>query len=240
MPKFDEIAKLIEKRIKDKVYSSSQKLPSEYQFAKEFNASRLTVRKAIQSLIEKQVLVKDPGKGTYVMAGLNKEKIQSGIGGLQSFTEVAKAHGKTAHTKVLEYHLLTNPSVDVMKALKLEDRLNQKVHYLKRIRFWDEMPLTVEEIIIGDGYVQGLHKADFSRSLFSIIEKTTKIAYSRQQIEAVLVTDELAKLLKVKENDPLLKERSITYSADGKPIFLDNSYYRADKYSFDSTLTRLQ
>ena len=83
MPKFDEIAKLIEKRIKDKVYSNSQKLPSEYQFAKEFNASRLTVRKAIQSLIEKQVLVKDPGKGTYVMAGLNKEKIQSGKCGHQ-------------------------------------------------------------------------------------------------------------------------------------------------------------
>lgn len=74
MTKVEEIVKIISERIKSGTYTSRQRLPSEYQLAQEFNVSRLTIRKAIGRLINAKVLVKDPGKGTYVMLGA--EKIQ--------------------------------------------------------------------------------------------------------------------------------------------------------------------
>ena len=64
------------------------------------------------------------------------------------------------------------------------------------------------------------------------------IAYSHQEVEAVLMDPDLAALLDGKKGDPILLVHSVTYTADAKPILYDISYYRADKYSFKSTLTR--
>lgn len=88
---FQDIAEKIAQRVNDGTYVTSQKLPSDYDLAEEFQCSRLTVRKAIDLLISQNILVKERGKGTYVM---KQPKIQSGSGGLQSFTETAKAQGK--------------------------------------------------------------------------------------------------------------------------------------------------
>ena len=92
-PKFKQISAEIEKKIRDGLYVSAQKLPSEYDLA---NCSRLTIRKAIDDLIRKNILVKRHGKGSYVMS---QAKIQSGRAGLQGFTEAAKAYGKKARQK---------------------------------------------------------------------------------------------------------------------------------------------
>ena len=56
----------------------------------------MTIRKAIDDLIRKNILVKRHGKGSYVMS---QAKIQSGRAGLQGFTEAAKAYGKKARQK---------------------------------------------------------------------------------------------------------------------------------------------
>lgn len=97
MAKFEDVANALSRRVRDGVYTTSQRLPSEYDLAKEFDVSRLTVRKAIDLLIRQQLLVKSPGKGTYVMT--YSDKVESGRLGLQGFTEAAKAYGKKVAPK---------------------------------------------------------------------------------------------------------------------------------------------
>ena len=63
MAKFEEVADALSHRVRDGIYTTSQRLPSEYDLAKEFGVSRLTVRKAIDLLIRKQLLVQSPGQG---------------------------------------------------------------------------------------------------------------------------------------------------------------------------------
>lgn len=99
MAKFEDVANELSRRVRDGVYTTSQRLPSEYDLAKEFDVSRLTVRKAIDLLIRQQLLVKSPGKGTYVMT--YSDKVESGRLGLQGFTEAAKAYGKKSRTEVI-------------------------------------------------------------------------------------------------------------------------------------------
>ena len=236
MAKFEDVAAILFKRVQDGIYTPSQRLPSEYDLASEFSVSRLTVRKAIDHLIQQQVLVKSRGKGTYVIA--QSDKVESGRLGLQGFTEAAKAYGKTSRTEVLSFRPLHKVSEEITQALALDDRVNQEVDELVRRRFWDNEPMTVEHVMICHEYVADLTKDDFSGSLFEQIEKSIPIAYSHQEIEAVLMDGELAQLLEGTPGDPLLRVHAITYTADAKPIFYDTSYYRADKYSFKSTLTR--
>ncbi|MBP2057096.1 GntR family transcriptional regulator [Lactobacillus colini] len=239
MTKSQKIADIIKKRIVDGIYSPRQRLPSDYSFAKEFHASRLTVRKAIEQLINEQLLVKDPGKATYVMQK-QSSKVKSGQLGLQSFTEVAKEHHKTIHTKVLELKECNQVSAFVKQKLQLETELNQNVIFLKRIRFWDETPMTLEKIYIPQKYLPNFKEINFHSSLFKILSERLTISYSQEDIDAIPASKSLAEIFDIEDKVPVFKVQSTTYTPDAHPILFDTSYYRADKYSFSATLIRSQ
>lgn len=238
--KFEKVAQSLVERIQQGIYSNMQRLPSEYQLADEYGVSRLTVRKAIEWLVTAKILVKDPGKGTYIMSTNSSNKVESGRMGLQSFTEAAETYGKQSRTQVLDYQPLTQPDQRVEEKLNLRNNPQPEVDELVRRRFWDDDPMTIEDIVILHKYVANHQKNDFKHSLFQILAETVEIAYSNQEIEAIKVDEKLAKLLHVQEGDPILCVHSLTYTADGQPIFYDTSYYRADKYTFKTTLTRLE
>jgi GntR family transcriptional regulator len=231
--KFDEVAAAIEHRIQEGIYVSSQKLPSEYDLAKEFDCSRLTIRKAIDLLIKKNVLVKRRGKGSYVMS---QQKIQSGRAGLQGFTEAAKAYGKTSKTEVISFTKLEEPTDEILAALNVSEA--QTIYEVVRRRILDEEPMTVEKIYLSSEYIEGMSDKDFEQSLFEQIEKKVEIAYSHQEVEAILVGPEMSELLEVPEGNPLLQVHSVTFAIDATPILYDISFYRADRYTFKNTLTR--
>ncbi|KZX39899.1 GntR family transcriptional regulator [Pediococcus acidilactici] len=237
--KFEKVAQSLVERIQQGIYSNMQRLPSEYQLADEYGVSRLTVRKAIERLVT-AILVKDPGKGTYIMSTNSSNKVESGRMGLQSFTEAAETYGKQSRTQVLDYQPLIQPDQRVEEKLNLRNNPQPEVDELVRRRFWDDDPMTIEDIVILHKYVANHQKNDFKHSLFQILAETVEIAYSNQEIEAIKVDEKLAKLLHVQEGDPILCVHSLTYTADGQPIFYDTSYYRADKYTFKTTLTRLE
>ena len=85
----------------------------QYDLALEFGVSRLTVRKAMEDLMTKQIVIKKKGKGTYV---IEQPKIQSGGMGLKSFTE-AEAMGKVGQTRLLNFKKLKGVPEEVVKAL---------------------------------------------------------------------------------------------------------------------------
>ncbi|MDV2911118.1 GntR family transcriptional regulator, LSA1692 subfamily [Pediococcus acidilactici] len=238
--KFEKVAQSLVERIQQGIYSNMQRLPSEYQLADEYGVSRLTVRKAIEWLVTAKILVKDPGKGTYIMSTNSSNKVESGRMGLQSFTEAAETYGKQSRTQVLDYQPLIQPDQRVEEKLNLRNNPQPEVDELVRRRFWNDDPMTIEDIVILHKYVANHQKNDFKHSLFQILAETVEIAYSNQEIEAIKVDEKLAKLLHVQEGDPILCVHSLTYTADGQPIFYDTSYYRADKYTFKTTLTRLE
>lgn len=233
--KFKRVAAVLKQRVEDGIYGTKQKLPSEYDLADEFKVSRLTVRKAIESLIEAQILVKSRGKGTYVM---DTPKVESGRLGLQGFTEASEAYGKKSHTEVLLFKKVLHPSDEVLQALQMKTATKESIYELVRRRYWNDDPMTIEQIYIPETLVAGKSADDFTGSLFAIIEQHEPIMYSNQEIEAMLTDKRIGELMKIPVDSPLLKVQSITYTADAKPIFFDNSYYRADKYRFKTTLVR--
>ncbi|WP_270228011.1 GntR family transcriptional regulator, LSA1692 subfamily [Lactococcus garvieae] len=229
--KFLVVSEEIEKRIEQGTYVSAQKLPSEYDLALEFGVSRLTVRKAMEDLMTKQIVIKKKGKGTYV---IEQPKIQSGGMGLKSFTEAAEAMGKVGQTRLLNFKKLKEVPEEVVKALNNTTELVE----LQRLRLLDDEPMTLEKLYFAEQLITGATGKELTGSLFSIIEKKIEIGYSHQEIEAILATEELAQLLEVKVNSPVFRVHSTAFALDARPILYDISYYRADKYSFKNTLIR--
>ena len=166
---FQEVAQQIAQRVHEGTYVTSQKLPSDYDLAEEFQCSRLTVRKAIDLLIGQNLLVKEKGKGTYVM---KQPKIQSGSGGLQSFTETAKIQGKKTRTEVL--HIETVKELPIEIGQLFGDYAKEPIVYLVRLRYFDDEPMTVENLYVLKRYLQEdtaeLTKAQLESSLYQVIE----------------------------------------------------------------------
>lgn len=67
-PLYEKIEKLLEQRIKDNIYHIDEKLPTESELMKTFNVSRMTIRKALEILVSKQLIKRYPGKGSFISA----------------------------------------------------------------------------------------------------------------------------------------------------------------------------
>ena len=66
MPLYHQVEQLIRYRIATRRYAPGDQIPSEHELRKELNVSRVTVREALRELVRESLLVKVPGKGTYV------------------------------------------------------------------------------------------------------------------------------------------------------------------------------
>lgn len=231
--RFIEIAEELTQRVENKLYTTGQRLPSEYDLAKEFSASRLTIRKAIDLLCQQNILVKEKGKGTYVM---KQGKIHSGENGLVSFTQAAREKGKQATSEILTLEVVETYPIEVTKFFK--DSFKGEVLHLVRRRFLEAEPLVLEEVYVPESFLQGVSKQDLADSLFDLLEKEVEIGYSHQEIEAVGATEDLAKLLAVEKGQALLLVYSLTYSPAGRPLLYSKSFYRGDRCSFENVLVR--
>ena len=68
--KYLEVAEEIKKRIQNDVYSTQEPLPDQEAFAKEFDVSRLTVKKAFDGLERQGLVYKQSGLGTFVTGNI--------------------------------------------------------------------------------------------------------------------------------------------------------------------------
>lgn len=230
---YKQVAKEIEDKVKRGIYVSAQKLPSEAELAQEFNVSRLTVRKAINLLIDKKILVKHPNTGTYVM---NHQKLASGASGLQGFNEVALAKGKTPRTEVIGVFQI---DYDSKLWQELEANPDEQIININRIRYLDDLPMTVEDLYIRQKFLPNdLTEVDFEHSIFDLIEQKIDIAYSHQEIEAVLVDKMMSIAFEIEVGNPMFRATSTVFSVTGVPIMHDISCYRSDEYTFSNTLIR--
>ena len=115
--------------IKDQIASgkltTGDRLMTEFELSQEYNVSRITVRKAIEVLVEENILIKKQGIGTFVA----EKKLTRNVGVFMGFTSNCIQDGKTPSTKLLAAELVKATTVDVKNLdLKLLVYLNSIVH----------------------------------------------------------------------------------------------------------------
>ena len=66
VPLYVQLKEKIEQKISDGEYKPGEKLQTEGEMAKSFGVSIITVRKAVSELVEKGLVEKKQGKGTFV------------------------------------------------------------------------------------------------------------------------------------------------------------------------------
>ena len=93
-PLYRQIQASLKEKITSGVYEEGGLLPSENELCVEFNATRMTVRQALNELVREGYITRQHGKGSTVSAS----RKSLGLLSLKGWTEVVVAsdrHGKT-------------------------------------------------------------------------------------------------------------------------------------------------
>lgn len=226
-----QIRETLRQQIENGQLEPGQKLPAEDELAAQFGVSRMTVRQGISDLIDEGVLYRRRGVGTFV-AQFHVERDHNR---LTNFLETAQAAGFAAEVRLLSREVVP-ARMTVAKALALQE--SEPVIRIQTLRLANGVPITVyDEYVPYRLYPQLLQEDLRSRPAWQILEShgyTIKRAV--QRVEARLADADIANLLEIEENAPILYKHRVIMSEDGAPVELILCHNRGDSYSVIMTL----
>jgi GntR family transcriptional regulator len=204
------------------------RIPSEDELSTQFGVSRMTARKAIDKLVFEGRLYRKQGKGTFVTNSV----MSYGLSTMLSFSKTLRARGYNVTTKVLLQNIVPiTPEIGE----KLHLRETDKLIVIRRLRYIDGRPAAIHTTYLDYKSYYPLLSTDFSKeSLLEMIEKVSgnRVAYSKDQVRAVSVNPQDAKLLEVPAGSPVLLVEGVAYSDDGRPSRFARSFFRGDLFQF--------
>lgn len=225
-PLYVQLMEELETSIRNGVYKPGDKIMTEAEIAREYGVSLITVRKAVGSLMEKGLVVRKQGKGTFV----TKPKYSRNMKKLQSFTEMCEQMGVKPGARVLENRLI---AADKKVADRLGIEPGSNVVYISRLRLADGEPVQVEKSYFPLKYAFLLEEDLNDGSMFECLKEKAgaKVASSEKMIELCRATAEEAALMDVKKGDYLLFVKSTAYDENGEPMYAGIQLINGDRFS---------
>lgn len=225
-PLYVQLMEELETSIRNGVYKPGDKIMTEAEMAREYGVSLITVRKAVGSLMEKGLVVRKQGKGTFV----TKPKYSRNMKNLQSFTEMCEQMGVKPGARVLENRLI---AADKKVADRLGIEPGSNVVYISRLRLADGEPVQVEKSYFPLKYAFLLEEDLNDGSMFECLKEKAgaKVASSEKMIELCRATAEEAALMDVKKGDYLLFVKSTAYDENGEPMYAGIQLINGDRFS---------
>lgn len=227
-PLYRQLQRSLRAAIEQKILAHDDALPAERDLAEEFQISRITVRKAIEGLVNEGLLTRRQGAGTFVTA-----RVEKSFSKLSSFTEDMISRGRTPHS---EWINCSTGTVTPEESLTLGLSPGSPVHRFNRIRFADNEPMALEYSTV-PAFALPARDA-VKTSLYEALEMTGhRPVRALQRLRAVLFTPEQAGLLKVAPRDAGLLIERRGFLPDGRVVEVTQSYYRGDAYDFVAELS---
>lgn len=223
---------LREKILNKELVDNDGKIETEFELMKRFNVSRVTVRSALQLLVDEGIIFRERGRGTF----LRTNHPENWTGRLMGFSETIRESGMNPGSKILQKGLLEHVDEDI------NDHLDTKnVWELKRLRTVDGQPVAIEHAFYPTEFSKYLVDKELnSLPIYKFLEDEIGIFLhnAKQKISAVNATREEAELLEVEANAALLFIERTTYMTDKRPIEFLKAVYRPDYFQYLIKLSR--
>lgn len=228
-----QIKHMLTEKIGNGDWSPGALIPSEIQLAQDLGVSQGTVRKAITELVEKNILTRKQGRGTFV-------SMHDDDRALFHFFHIADDHGEKIlpESRVLQCRSKT-ASRNVADKLRLD--AGSKVISIDRIRQFNGKPIIAETISLPADRFEGLQTiaaSELPNTLYALYESRYGIAIhsANERLKAAVATTREAALLNIEPGSPLLEIERIALTLDNTPVELRVSKCNSAQHHYQNTI----
>lgn len=227
-PLYHQLMVAFQESVAEGVLPRGSFLPSERDLSKDLSVSRVTLRRAIDELVNEGLLVRRHGSKTMVAPRYEKS-----ISNLTGFSEDTRARGQTPGAIWLSKKVVSPSSSEAM-ALNLT--LSDRVVRMERLRTADGKPLAIERATVPQAILPSpdLIKDSLYDALDALGVHPVK---GLQRLRASVMSKEDARLLDTEPGTPLLIMERCCFLPDGRAVEFTQTRYNGESYEF---LTQLQ
>lgn len=229
VPLYFQISRRIEQAIHEEKLPAGSRLENEISLANRLGMSRPTIRRAIQELVDKGLLVRRRGIGTQVVHGKVTRNVE-----LTSLYEDLERAGQKPVTKVLSTEI---GKADAQVAEQLNVPVGSPVLHIKRLRSADGVPISILENYLPEEFTD-LDLGQLSKhGLYQMMRaRGVTIRVAKQRIGARAASATESELLDVSRGGAVLTMERTAFDQSGKAVEWGTHCYRPDLYSFEVTL----
>ena len=216
-PLYGKVEEVLASEIARGDHRPGDRLPSEDELLARFGVSRITVRRAIQNLIQRGVVEIQRGRGTFVLA----PKVSQELTRLTGFVEDMDTHGRKASARVVSK--------------------GARVMRIERVRLADAVPMSFDETYLPLEIGKEIVRNDLRvRPIFTLLEEKYGIPLTEAEysLEAAAASAHVAGALNVPEGAPIFRIERTSFTTSGRPIDYEMLSYRGDLIRFVTRLAR--
>ena len=229
IPLYFQIATKLEAAISDGTLPAGARLENEISLGQRFGLSRPTMRRAIQELVDKGLLVRRRGIGTQVVHGQVPRNVE-----LTSLYEDLARSGQKPLTRLIRYEL---GEADEQLAAVLGVPVGDRVLHVTRLRLADGVPLAVMDNTLPRDFSDITAEDLEKHGLYQLLRtRGVTIRVAKQRIGARAATAKESELLQVPRHGALLTMARTAFDSSGRAVEHGEHCYSPDLYSFEITL----
>lgn len=227
IPVSDQIENILLERVRDGVYSSNTRFPSESQLCAEFGVSRATIRTTLTALSARGLLIKKPGVGTFLTTG---NLLEGGIENLESVLNMAKRQGLNTQVKDISVEII---EADDFLAERLVLPGGARLTSIRRTIAVNDIPVSYHEDFVpikhlAPEQVNGM----FAGSVLDLISQKhfPPITCADTEITTAIADKALATTLNVPVYMALILLKESLYDEDRTIVSYSKNYFIPDRF----------
>ncbi|UCR90017.1 GntR family transcriptional regulator [Mycetocola spongiae] len=215
------------------------KLPPERELAASLGTSRTTLRRALENLERRGIITRVLGRGGGsfltgnvdlwgLTPGAATRKLERSLNGVVGVPQMLRAQGFREGTRIIGTAI---EQATAAVALALDIAPDSPVINLRRLRFADDQPLSLEQMFLPLERFPDLLEQQLTHSLYDILDTHfgVRVAYSEEVIEVDNLPDHAIALLGLPTARQAFLVRRIAYDADHRPIETSIDLFRLDR-----------
>ena len=232
-PLYQQVRASLIESISSGRWGPGEAIPSEAELARGFGVAIGTLRKAVDSLVAEQALVRRQGKGTFVVQ-------HDGPRLMFHFFHIAGRDGSREYPEV-RMLAFRRDRADAEAAAALAIAPNEKVIRIRNLLSLQQRPVMVDDITLPAELFPGLSEKIFKardNTIYHLYQSRFGINVLRtdERLRATLATQDTAALLRVASGAPVLEIRRVALTFRDRPVELRISRVDTSRHHYHNTL----
>lgn len=229
IPLYYQVATRLEAAIRNESLPAGARLENEIALGNRLGLSRPTVRRAIQELVDKGLLVRRRGIGTQVVHG----KVTRNVELTSLYEDLDRSNQRPATRVIVREEIAANEEVAAALGIKLGD----PVLHITRLRLADEVPIAVLDNYLPAEFLDIRREDLESKGLYQLLRaRGISMRVAKQKIGARGASAAEGEQLGLRKGAAVLTMERTAFDASGRAVELGQHCYRPDLYSFELTL----